>query len=127
MALPNVRCERAPSSNHAKIRYLCGKTSPVFLLHAQKIDKDTLLHIQGNPPRRVLENFRCAQKGQPPPPHFIELANFRQNSMTSHFAEPPPPFALVVDIVSWIGDLKLLRILRRIQSLGKLGPAAGEI
>ena len=54
------------------------------------MDKYTLLHIQGNPLQRVLENFSCAQKGQPPPPLF-EVANFRQNPMTSHFVETPPP------------------------------------
>ena len=34
------------------------------------------------------KNF-ARKRGKPPPP-FFEVANFRQNGMTSHFAETPP-------------------------------------
>ena len=83
VSLPNVGCETVASSKHAEIRHFCGKTPPNFLLHAQEMDKYTLLHIHGK--------FQLRAKGVTPTV-FFEVANFRQNPMTSHFAETPPPW-----------------------------------
>ena len=74
-----------------------------FCMH-QKMDKYTLVHIQGNP---FLKNLVARKRGNPHPP-LCDVANFRQNPMTSHFATP-----LGMDILkSHVSGQSLLHCLR---------------
>ena len=59
-------------------------------------------------PRGAFWKISVARKRGKPPPPFFEVANFRQNGMTSHFAETPP--RLVASSPSIMDELACYRV-----------------
>ena len=82
------------TAHRATGRAVFRKAPSNFSLRAPKMDKYTHLHVQGDPPSRVLGKLNCAQKGYPPPPLFWMWPILGQTSWHHIFADPPPHLGL---------------------------------